>query len=45
LEFTLPRNAYLRLGGHDDAIRSLPNILQNGGEYPTAAKLSPRGQG
>lgn len=45
LEFTLPRDAYLRLGGHDDAIRSLPDIVQNGGEYPTAAKLSPRGQG
>ncbi|OYU19878.1 MAG: 6-hydroxynicotinate reductase [Rhodobacteraceae bacterium PARR1] len=45
LEFTLPRNAYLRLGGHDEAIRSLPDILQNGGEYPTAAKLHPRGRG
>jgi 6-hydroxynicotinate reductase len=45
LEFTLPRDAYLRLGGHDAAIRSLPDILQNGGEYPTAAKFSPRGQG
>lgn len=45
LEFTLPRASYLRLGGHDEAIRSLPDILQNGGEYPTAAKLHPRGQG
>jgi len=45
LEFTLPREAYLRLGGHDAAIRSLPDIMAKGGEYPTAAKLHGRGQG
>lgn len=45
LEFTLPRDAYLRLGGHETAIRSLPDILAKGGEYPTAARLHPRGQG
>jgi hypothetical protein len=45
LEFTLPREVYLRLGGHDAAIRSLPDIMAKGGEYPTAAKLHGRGQG
>ena len=43
LEFTLPRDAYLRLGGHDAAIRTLPSILNDGGEYPTAARLEPKG--
>ncbi len=45
LEFTLPRDAYLRLGGHGEAIRSVSDIMEKGGEYPTAAKLHPRGQG
>jgi hypothetical protein len=45
LEFTLPRDAYLRLGGHEEAIRSIPDIMQKGGEYPTAAKLHARGPG
>ena len=44
LEFTLPRDAYLRLGGHMEAIRSVSDIMEKGGEYPTAAKLHPRGQ-
>ena len=41
LEFTLPRDAYLALGGHVEAIRSLQDIMENGGEYPTAARLEP----
>lgn len=41
LEFTLPRDAYLALGGHAEAIRSLQDIMENGGEYPTAARLEP----
>jgi len=41
LEFTLPRDAYLRLGGHAEAIRTLPDIMERGGEYPTAARLEP----
>lgn len=33
LEFTLPRAAYERLGGHVAAIRELADILAHGGEY------------
>jgi hypothetical protein len=39
LEFTLPRAAYLALGGHDDAIRTVAEVLAEGGEYATAARL------
>lgn len=46
LEFTLPRDAYLRLGGHGQAIKTLDQVMQEGGEYPTAARLEPwRGDG
>jgi hypothetical protein len=41
LEFTLPHAAYLALGGHAEAIRSLQDIMESGGEYPTAARLEP----
>ena len=33
IEFTLRRDDYLRLGGHAAAIRSLDDILADGGEY------------
>ncbi len=39
LEFTLARGDYLALGGHAGAIRSLDEVMQKGGEYPTAARL------
>ncbi|MES2664668.1 MAG: 6-hydroxynicotinate reductase [Pseudomonadota bacterium] len=41
LEFTLPREAYLAMGGHEAAIRSLDQVMQQGGEYPTAARVEP----
>lgn len=41
LEFTLPRAAYLALGGHGEEIRTVPQVLSEGGEYPTAARLEP----
>ncbi|MEI4471577.1 6-hydroxynicotinate reductase [Frigidibacter sp. MR17.24] len=41
LEFTLPRAAYLAMGGHEAAIRTLPEVVAEGGEYPTAARLLP----
>ncbi|WP_225026196.1 6-hydroxynicotinate reductase [Xinfangfangia pollutisoli] len=41
LEFTLPRAAYLAMGGHEENIRSLSQSLTEGGEYPTEARLSP----
>ncbi|WP_417733527.1 6-hydroxynicotinate reductase [Roseovarius sp.] len=33
LEFTLPRDEYRALGGHDGAVRSITDILEKGGEY------------
>ncbi|MFN0113720.1 MAG: 6-hydroxynicotinate reductase [Paracoccaceae bacterium] len=33
LEFTLTREDYRALGGHDGAVRSLRDILETGGEY------------
>jgi hypothetical protein len=41
LEFTLSRDAYLAMGGHAGAIRDLPQIMAEGGEYPTAARVAP----
>ncbi len=37
IEFTLRRDAYLALGGHGSAIRSLDDMVEKGGEY-----LNPR---
>ena len=42
LEFTLPRAAYLAMGGHEGAIRDLATVMAEGGEYPTAAQFLPR---
>ena len=39
LEFTLPRAAYVAMGGHEDSIKSLDQVMAEGGEYPTAARL------
>jgi hypothetical protein len=33
LEFTVKRNDYTALGGHDAAIRDLDDVLREGGEY------------
>ena len=33
LEFTVSRDDYLSLGGHDAAIRSIGDVLERGGEY------------
>jgi 6-hydroxynicotinate reductase len=40
LEFTLPRDAYLALGGHEGAIRSVAEVVAAGGEYATAARVA-----
>ena len=45
LEFTLPRAAYLAMGGHDAAIRSLAEVVAEGGEYVTAGRLAGRPAG
>ena len=42
LEFTMPRAAYLALGGHAGAIRSLDDVLKDGGEYTTDSRLVAR---
>lgn len=39
LEFTLPRGAYLAMGGHEDAITSVDRIVAEGGEYATGARV------
>ena len=41
LEFTLPHADYLAMGGHHDAIQTLDQVIQNGGEYPVKARLEP----
>jgi hypothetical protein len=42
LEFTLPRAAYLDLGGHAGAIRPLATLAcDGGGDYATAIRLEP----
>lgn len=41
LEFTLPRAAYLAMGGHEPAIRDLETARAEGGEYQTRAHLMP----
>lgn len=33
LEFTVPREDYRALGGHDGAVRSVTDIMEHGGEY------------
>ena len=33
LEFTVSRDDYLTLGGHETAIRTVPDVLESGGEY------------
>jgi hypothetical protein len=45
LEFTLPRAAYVAMGGYDGAVVSVTDMLREGGEYPTAAKVLPVGGG
>ncbi|TCO70771.1 6-hydroxynicotinate reductase [Rhodovulum euryhalinum] len=44
LEFTLTREDYRAMGGHDHAVRSVADILANGGEYGDAARaVAPAG--
>ncbi|MGV6849580.1 MAG: 6-hydroxynicotinate reductase [Marinibacterium sp.] len=43
LEFTLPRAEYRALGGHDDAVRSVSDILEQGGAYGGQTRALGRG--
>ncbi len=45
LEFTVSRDDYLNLGGHESAIRSVPSILDTGGEYGDAIRAIAPPQG
>ncbi len=38
LEFTTTRDEYRRLGGHDDHVRSVGDVLATGGEYASDAR-------
>ena len=39
LEFTVSREEYRRLGGHDSAVRTLDDILAAGGDYGSDARI------
>ena len=39
LEFTTSRADYLALGGHDEAVRDLGDVLETGGEYGAEARV------
>ena len=41
LEFTLPRDAYIAMGGHAEAIRSLDQSMAEGADYPVSARVQP----
>lgn len=40
VEFTMRRDAYVRLGGHEKHIRSVADILAHGGEYLNARRAA-----
>ena len=44
IEFTLRRDDYVALGGHADDIRTLADIMANGGEYANPRKTAPAGR-
>jgi hypothetical protein len=41
LEFTMARADYLAMGGHAEMIRTLDETMEQGGEYPTEARVEP----
>ncbi len=45
LEFTLTRDDYRSLGGHDASVRSVDDILEKGGEYGAEFRVVPSGKG
>ncbi len=44
LEFTLTREDYIALGGHDAAIRDLREVLEHGGEYGADVRAVPKAE-
>ncbi len=45
IEFTLRRDHYLQLGGYEDAIRTVDDVLEKGGEYYNDRRVMPAGTG
>ncbi len=45
LEFTVSRDDYRALGGHDDAVRSVQDVLEHGGEYGADVRAVARSKG
>jgi 6-hydroxynicotinate reductase len=45
IEFTMRRDDYIALGGYEAEIRSIPDVLEKGGEYYNDRRVSPAGQG
>jgi hypothetical protein len=43
IEFTMRRETYRALGGHDDKVRTLEDILARGGEYGSATEIRAAG--
>ena len=44
LEFTLRRDDYVQMGGHEGAVRTVADVLEAGGEYGAASRrLGPAG--
>ena len=39
LEFTVRRDDYQKLGGHDAAVRELEDVLASGGDYGAEARI------
>ena len=39
IEFTMRRETYSALGGHDGKVRTLEDIIQTGGEYGAASRI------
>jgi hypothetical protein len=45
IEFTLRREDYVALGGYEAEIRSIPDVLEKGGEYYNDRRVSPATSG
>ncbi len=45
IEFTMRREDYLALGGYEAEIRSIPDVLEKGGEYYNDRRVSPATSG
>ena len=45
LEFTISRDEYRALGGHDASVRAISDVLEHGGEYGADVRAVPRVDG